>query len=281
MRTLTLATSAPDMSSGERFRRAVRSLLPWSVYIPLTKMLDAGYCISTLGFAQSLRLWARCGGSSKCSHALESLSIPTLHHPIHVRPGSSDLEEVVYTGVRQAYGRYLPTGPVSFIIDAGAYVGDSTAWYLSKFPEATVIAVEPNPENFRLLELNCRPYGERARLVLAALWSETGRLNLSHTAAWDSVSVRQGEGRNDCQGVSIPDLMRSQGVSTVDVLKLDIEDAELSVFSGECDSWLSHVRTIAMEIHSRLSLDAVVAATRRHHFSHKVYRNLHFFCRHD
>lgn len=275
------STGVPAMSRGERFRRVVRTLLPWNLYIPLAKMLDAAYCISTLGFAQSLRLRALSTGSPECSHALETLKIPTLRYPIHVRPGSSDLEEVIYTTIRQAYRHYLPSGPVRVVIDAGAYIGDSTAWYLSKFPEATVVAIEPNPENFRLLEMNCRPYGERAQPVLAALWSKTGRLDLSHTAAWDSVSVRQAQGGTDCQGISMPDLMRSHAVTTVDVLKLDIEDAELSPFSTQCDTWLSQVRTIAIEIHSRSSLEAVMAATRRHHFSHRVYRNLHFFSRCD
>jgi FkbM family methyltransferase len=167
------------------------------------------------------------------------------------------------------------------VIDAGAYIGDSTAWYLTKFPEARVIAVEPDPENFRLLEMNCKPYGERVRLVRAALWSKTRRLDLKHTSAWDSVQVGESDGSNECQGVSIPELMQSQGISTVDILKLDIEDAELGLFSSDCDSWLRQIRAIVMEIHSRSSLEAVVAATERQHFSHKVYRNLHFFSRSD
>jgi hypothetical protein len=117
--------------------------------------------------------------------------------------------------------------------------------------------------------------------VLAALWSKTGRLDLSHAAASDSVSVREAQGGTDCQGISMPDLMRSQALTTVDVLKPDIEDAELSLFSTHYDNWLRQVRSIAIEIHSRSSLEAVIEATRRHRFSHRVYRNLHFFSRYD
>jgi len=87
--------------------------------------------------------------------------------------------------------------------------------------------------------------GERVCLVPAALWSETRRLNLRHTSAWDSVRIGQSDESNECQGVSVPDLMRSQGISMVDILKLDIEDAELGLFSADCDSWLSQIRTIA------------------------------------
>lgn len=260
-------------------RRAVRSLLPARAYLPLARMLNAGICLSTLGFSgfRRLRALSRSGPESACR--LERLSIPTLLHPIYVRPGSTDLAEVVDSTVRQLYGHCLPSCPVGIIIDAGANIGDTTAWYLSKFPEARVIALEPDPENFRVLELNCRPYGSRVSLLCAALWAETGRVSLRHPGACDAVSVHEWDGTNDCQGISMPDLMQSQGISHVDVLKIDIEDAECALFATGQDSWLEHVRTIAIEIHSAASLAAVQAATRRKNFSERLYRNLHFFCR--
>ena len=60
---MRLSTGDPVMSSGERFRRVVRALLPWNLYIRLTKMLDAGYCISILGFREFLRLRVLYNGS--------------------------------------------------------------------------------------------------------------------------------------------------------------------------------------------------------------------------
>lgn len=273
---MTSSAIAPDMSNGERARRAVRSLLPSGVYLTLAKILDAGFCVSKLGFTEFRRLRAISRGRPHAD-SLEKFNIPTLRHPIYVRPGSTDLEEVVYSTVREAYGHCLPSAPVRAIIDAGANIGDSTAWYLSKFPEARVVAVEPDPENFRILEFNCRPYGDRASLVRAALWSETGRLSLRNAEACDGASVREWDGNNGCRGISMPDLLQSQGLSEVDILKLDIEDAERALFSSTRMSWLEHVRTIAIEIHSAPSLEAVQTATRRYNFSHHVCRNLHFF----
>lgn len=37
------------------------------------------------------------------------------------------------------------------IIDAGAYIGISTYWLSRMFPAATIVAIEPDHENFRLL----------------------------------------------------------------------------------------------------------------------------------
>jgi FkbM family methyltransferase len=267
------------MSNGERMRRTVRSLLPRQAYHPLAKMLDASFCLSKLGFAEFCRLYALSQSGPHIAGKIAKLTIPTLLHPIYIRPGSTDLDEVIQSTVRQAYGHCLPSSPVRIIIDAGANMGDTTAWYLSKFPEARVIALEPDPENFRLLELNCRPYGDRATLLCAALWGETGRLSLKHTGKCDGVSVHEWDGNNDCQGISMPDLLQSQGLSQVDILKIDIEDGERALFSATQDGWIEHVRTIAIEIHSPPSLEAVKTVTRRHNFSHRLYRNLHFFCR--
>jgi FkbM family methyltransferase len=272
-------STVADKSTGERMRRAVRSILPSRAYLPLAKLLDDGFCLWKLGFTEFRRMRALSRMGTQASGKLETLQIPRLRHPIHLRPGSTDLEEVVYSTVRQAYGHCLPSSPVRVIIDGGANIGDSTAWYLSTFPEARVIAVEPDPANFRVLELNCRPYGDRVSIMCAALWSETGRLSIRNPGAGDSVYVGEYDGNNDCPSISMPDLMQRHGISQVDILKLDIEDAESALFSDASDGWLAHVRTIAMEIHSGPSLEAVLAATSRNNFSHRVYRNLHFFSR--
>ena len=57
-------------------------------------------------------------------------------------------------------------------MDAGASIGDTTAWFLSKFLSATVIALEPDSENYALLRKNCE-----------LLWfprSPTGCRSLAH-----------------------------------------------------------------------------------------------------
>ena len=267
------------MSNAERMRRTVRSLLPTRAYKPLAKMLNAGFCLSKLGFREFRHLRALSQSCSQTASRLERIDIPTLLHPIYVRLGSTDLDEVVQSAVRQAYVHCLPSPPVRIIIDAGANIGDTTAWYLSKFPEARVIALEPDPENFRLLDLNCRPYGDRASLLCAALWAETGPLSLTRPGASDAVSVYDWDGNNGCQGISMPDLMQSQGISQIDILKVDIEGAERALFSTPQDEWIKHVRAIAIETHGPQCLEVVQAATRRNNFSHRIYRNLHFFCR--
>jgi hypothetical protein len=58
------------------------------------------------------------------------------------------------------------------IIDCGANVGYSSAYFLTHFPSSHVIAVEPDLENFNLLRTNLAPDRGRCRLVNSAIWSK-------------------------------------------------------------------------------------------------------------
>jgi hypothetical protein len=41
---------------------------------------------------------------------------------------------VIDATIREIYSRRLPKEPVRAVVDAGAYIGDTTCWYLSRFP---------------------------------------------------------------------------------------------------------------------------------------------------
>ena len=57
----------------------------------------------------------------------------------------------------------------------------------------------------------------------------------------------------------MPDLIQSQDISQIDILKVDIEGAERALFSTPQDEWIKHVRTIAIETHGSQCLDVVQA----------------------
>jgi hypothetical protein len=54
-------------------------------------------------------------------------------------------------------------------------------------------------------------------------------------------------------GVTIDDLLaRWGGVSKIDLLKIDIEGAEKELFSVPCDSWLTRMRIMVIELHDHM-----------------------------
>lgn len=203
-----------------------------------------------------------------------------LQHPLYVRPGTPDAVEIVHSAIRKAYGMYLPEGEVKFLVDAGAYIGDTAAWYLSTFPTSRVVALEPTPETFAMLQVNCAPYGTRARLLNGALWVHDGELDLVRnpdTPTGISVAEHKSSEGHMCPAFSLNTILEESGADEIDILKLDIEGAELELFSVNPDSWLSRTRYIAIEIHSKEAYNAVHAATKRHGFTRRRYRELFIF----
>ena len=266
----------------ELIRRPVRAVLPATLYASAAEASNAFWGILRVGWGNYAKLRALYPDRSESSETLTRFSLPQLHHPIYCRQGASDAREVVHSVIREAYATFLPSPPVRVIVDAGANIGDTTSWYLSRFPEATVVAIEPDLANYALLVRNCSPYGSRAVLLNAALWCSRTQVTVLHRKDWFaghavSDSVGLAEATSQCEAVTMDDVLDLVGGQDIDILKCDIEGAEERVFSGGCDSWLSKVRTILIEIHGDAASQMVLAATRRHAFNHRTYRDIHAF----
>ena len=85
---------------------------------------------------------------SSCEGNQVAVALRRLSHPIVIRPATSDVLSVINNCIREEYGQFKETKVPKLIIDAGAYIGDTSAYFLSRFPSARVIALEPNPESF-------------------------------------------------------------------------------------------------------------------------------------
>jgi FkbM family methyltransferase len=154
------------------------------------------------------------------------------------------------------------------VFDVGANVGYETDRYLRAFPDAVVHAVEPSPASFARLEAAYRSH-PRVRLHAAAATDAAGAVELQvdehtfgggadsllhHTdrfladqpaAAYAAVSVA---------GLRLDDLAADEGVDHVDVLKLDVEGAELLALAG-AERLLATQSVDALEIEVRVLAD--------------------------
>jgi FkbM family methyltransferase len=140
-------------------------------------------------------------------------------------------------------------------LDLGANVGYSSAYLLSCFPNATVVAIEPDPDNLEVCRENLAAYGERAKVVRGGVWSKRARLKLSREAGagrdW-AVQVRESTDTEDKATVEawdVPSLLQLAGETQIDLLKCDIERSEIEVFGPTSAAWLSQVRNICIELH--------------------------------
>jgi len=177
---------------------------------------------------------------------------PTLAHPVSVRMHPSSDEHVFdQLFVRHEYslvGDRLADQRV--ILDLGANVGYASAYFATRYPEARILAVEPDPANYQISLRNLAPYGNRVRILQGAVWSHCARLALSRGSFGDGrewatqVVEAKAVSDADVDAFDIPRLLDILQEETVDLIKIDIEGSEAELFSKNTSLWLTRVRNI-------------------------------------
>ena len=189
------------------------------------------------------------------------VSVPGHSSPVLVRPGTTDVA-VFNTTYRSRQYNYDLAQPPKVIVDAGAYTGLSTAYFANRYPEARVIAIEPDSTNFGLLVRNTSAL-KNVDAIQAALWSDSGSVELTDpgTGAWafrvvetndpsDAELQSESSSRTRVPTITVPDIIRRYGLPYIDLLKLDIEGSEKEVLASSA-SWIAEVSAICIELHDR------------------------------
>ncbi len=198
-----------------------------------------------------------------------SVRLPGGMGTAHVRPGTSDIPvlDSIFRRLDYEVGALIPD--CAHIVDLGANTGLASIFFAHRFPKASVVAVEPARDNYRLLATNAL-FRPSIIPVEAAIASCDGQLALQDRTpsgeglqawAYRTVDQASGTGSYAVQALSVPTLMRRYGLGFIDVLKIDIEGAEFDLFSAGTEDWLPRVRLILIETHERFvaGVDALVS----------------------
>jgi FkbM family methyltransferase len=173
-----------------------------------------------------------------------------------MRTGTSDREVLGQIFIQREY-EPLELSQPRMILDLGANVGYSSAYFLSKYPTANVLAVEPDPGNYAVCCRNLAPFGQRAKVIQGAAWVERTRLVLERGSYRDgrewTTQVRLAKGEvtpsASIDGYDMRTLIDLCGAAEIDLLKIDIEESELQLFSRNTESWLPRIRNLCIELH--------------------------------
>jgi FkbM family methyltransferase len=147
---------------------------------------------------------------------------------------------------------FVPTGGV--VLDIGANIGYYTL-LLSRLVgnDGLVVAVEPHPVNFHLLQLNLRINRvSNVRLVSAAISDKDGRTFLfeAEGSNWHSLLPTE---RTSQKAIEVPtltiDTLAHQVERPIDLLRMDIEGGELSALKGGEKTLRCYRPALVMEIH--------------------------------
>jgi FkbM family methyltransferase len=168
-----------------------------------------------------------------------------------LRPRSSDEDCLWQVFVNEEYLLPFPLNP-TVIVDAGANIGGASLYFAYKYPDAKILALEPEASNFALLKHNCAAM-KNIIPIQAALWAQSERVTLTDPDAekWRFTVTPSCDGEQNIRGMTIEELMQEFGVDHIDLLKVDIEGAEKEVFGSGPTTWLVCVNTIAIELHDR------------------------------
>jgi len=163
---------------------------------------------------------------------------------VYLRHSSSDVSVFEHVFMEDEFDIQLDDPEL--IIDGGANCGLASLYFAVRYPRAKIIAIEPSSANCEMVQRNIE--GLNVEVCKSALWSSNTILKIENSAA-EPWAFRCIEAEVDDLG-AFPalDLTSLLAGRSCDLLKLDIEGGEVELFRNS--SWLSHVSTIAVEIHS-------------------------------
>ncbi|NDJ62927.1 MAG: FkbM family methyltransferase [Chloroflexi bacterium] len=152
----------------------------------------------------------------------------------------------------EAYNDFRAAHPAPVILDCGANIGVSVLRYKQLYPQAQITAFEPDPALVATLRGNLAQ-NQRAdvTVVPAAVWISEGALafvRTTHPEAGhlDLAAAAPAEAVERVPTVDFAAYLQGP----VDLVKLDIEGAELAVLR-HCAPQLHNVRQLFVEVHHR------------------------------
>lgn len=180
-----------------------------------------------------------------------------LKTPFELRDNESDKAiffQVFYERQYDLYGIDFPNA--KRIVDGGANIGCASVYFSLRFHDANIVAIEPEKNNFELLNRNVAAY-KNIQTVQAAIWDKNEKLSLTNPEGGAAEFMFDSKSNldNSINGMMISAIMKSQGWDEIDILKLDIEGAEKEVFAATDLSWLKKVKLLIIELHDRYKED--------------------------
>ena len=174
-------------------------------------------------------------------------------YPFYIRGNSSDKLVVDQVFYQKDYDISLDFDP-KVILDCGANIGLASIFFKNKYPNSTVISIEPEKDNFSILTKNLMPYNN-IYSEKKGLWSESCNLEIiqgEDNLPWSFyVKPTAIKADNTIEAISIFEIIKEYKLKEIDILKIDIEGSEENLFEKNVEEWLPFVKVIIIELHDR------------------------------
>jgi FkbM family methyltransferase len=219
----------PTKPPGTWFTRGLNALterrVPYTLQVPLDRTL------STLG--------------------LPHKTVTVADHKVTYRRCTTDEVFVHSILMNQEYFRagYAPS-PGDTIVDVGANIGTFTLAAKIAAPTATVIAVEPMPNNVELLRRNVTQNNlQYVTIVPVAVGARNDVVDIyfGGDTGYHSLVLDRGLGMLRVQQVTLDTLFDQNEITTCHLLKIDCEGAEFEFLPTVSPATWARIQKIAME----------------------------------
>ena len=180
---------------------------------------------------------------------------PVFRNEIWLRKDQSDpyIFDQVFTEQQYEFP-HNDINSVKWIIDAGANIGMAAIYFSQKFPNARILSIEPDLNNFQLLKKNTIGYPNVIH-IHGALWHRDEKLKIFNTDEKSAGYVMGPAGEiNDgfVQAYTVAGLISAYQIPRLSILKIDIEGSEKEVFESGSELWLRVTDCIITELHDNL-----------------------------
>jgi amino acid adenylation domain-containing protein/FkbM family methyltransferase len=239
------------------------------------------YAVPSEGSAGPVRRLVRLAASGRLD-GVDLHRLPDGLTVAHLNRSETEFvhREIFVDGAYSGHGLTLPPGAVVF--DVGANIGLFSLWAHRQAPGVRLVAFEPIPAVADVLEANAALHGLDASIHRAGLsdvaetvemtwYPHASVLSGRHAGTADEEAVVRSYllGSEDLSAAQVEeilaerlrsqvveapllrlsDVLRTEGVERIDLLKVDVEKAELEVLRGLDDDDWPKVRQVVAEVH--------------------------------
>ena len=181
--------------------------------------------------------------------------------PVNIRAGESDIATIRQVFLNREYDTSHPTllgariearyreilaqGGTPIIADIGANIGAASLWFLRQYPDAAIVAVEPEPANAAVLKRNLDGRANAA-VIEAAIGATPGFVALDNAAQGWAVQTSRAE--HGIAIVTVDEVLTRATGDTPFIAKIDIEGFESDLFQSNLD-WIAKCYVVMIEPH--------------------------------
>jgi FkbM family methyltransferase len=182
------------------------------------------------------------------------LYVPALGGEVLCRLGRLESDLQVLQEIIAGEYRFDISHQVDTVLDIGANAGYAALWMQCQYPDAEIVCLEPDLDNYRVMQANVREK-QNISSILGAVSSSPGvykveRGDFKPAGLRAARSDRSAPARFDGVAFTVLGLMRLLQWRKVDLLKVDIEGGEAEVFSSS-EEWIHLVNAVICETHDR------------------------------